>query len=90
MTRVVEVEGSALTTELAEQLGVPLGGSGAAQTVGGLLMQTLGRIPRPGERFTYLGLEFDILAATATRVERVAVRPGPVRAVPLDRTEERT
>jgi hypothetical protein len=36
------------------------------------------------------GLEFDILAATATRVERVAVRPGPVRAVPLDRTEERT
>src|SRR5204863_5955095 len=73
VTRVVEVEGSALTTDLAEKLGVPLGGSGAAQTVGGLLMQTLGRIPRPGERFTYLGLEFDILAASATRVERVAV-----------------
>jgi len=62
---------------------VPLGGSGAAQTVGGLLMQTLGRIPRPSERFTYLGLEFDILAASATRVERVAVRPGPVRTIAL-------
>lgn len=58
------------------------------QTVGGLLIQALGRIPRAGERFTYRGLEFDVLAATATRVERVAVRPGPVRAVPLDRGED--
>jgi len=79
------VEGSALATELAEKLGVPLGGGGGsgAQTVGGLLMQALGRIPRPGERFTYLGVEFDILAASATRVERVAVRPGPVRTIAL-------
>ncbi|HEY3221410.1 MAG TPA: hemolysin family protein [Gemmatimonadales bacterium] len=80
-TRVVEVEGSAPITELAEQLGVALGGG--AQTVGGLLMQALGRIPRPGERFTFKGLEFDILAASATRVERVAVRPGPVRTIAL-------
>src|SRR2546422_3251544 len=53
-----------------------------------LLVEALGRIPRPGERFALNGLEFDILAATATRVERVAVRPGPVRTVPLDRPEE--
>ena len=58
------------------------------QTVGGLLVQALGRIPRPGERFALHGLEFDILAATATRVERVAVRPGPVRTVPLERGAE--
>jgi CBS domain containing-hemolysin-like protein len=51
--------------------------------VGGLLIQALGRIPRAGERFTYQGLEFDILAASATRVERVAVRPGPVRTIAL-------
>lgn len=82
-TRVVEVEGSAPTTELAEKLGLPLGSG--AQTVGGLLIQALGRIPRAGERFTYLGLEFDILAASATRVERVAVRPGPVRTIALGR-----
>ena len=50
-------------------------------------MQALGRIPRAGERFTYKGLEFDVLAASTTRVERVAVRPGPVRAQPLDRPE---
>ena len=52
-------------------------------------MQVLGRIPKPGERFLLKGLEFDILAATATRVERVAVRPGTVRTISLDRPEER-
>jgi CBS domain containing-hemolysin-like protein len=82
-TRVVEVEGSTPTAELAEKLGLPLAGAGSAQSVGGLLIQALGRIPRAGERFTYLGLEFDILAASATRVERVAVRPGPVRTIAL-------
>jgi CBS domain containing-hemolysin-like protein len=85
VTRVVEVEGSALTAELAEKLGLALGSG--AQTVGGVLIQALGRIPRAGERFTYKGLEFDILAASATRVERVAVRPGPVRVIQLDRPE---
>jgi len=80
-TRVIEVEGSTPTAELAEKLGLPLGSG--AQSVGGLLIQALGRIPRAGERFTYKGLEFDILAASATRVERVAVRPGPVRTITL-------
>lgn len=84
--RVVEIEGGAPTATLGEQLGVPLEARGA-QTVGGLLIQALGRIPRTGERFIYQGLEFDILAASATRVERIAVRPGPVRVVPLDRAE---
>jgi CBS domain containing-hemolysin-like protein len=87
--RFIEIEGNAPLTTLAERLEVVLGGEGRpAQTVGGLLIQALGRIPRAGERFTYKGLEFDVLAATATRVERVAVRPGPVRAVSLDRREE--
>ena len=96
-TRIVEVSGNTATTELAEKLGVTLGGrggeggggggGGGAQSVGGLLIQALGRIPHPGERFTLKGLEFDILAASATRVERVAVRPGPSRVQPLDRPE---
>jgi len=84
VTHVVEVEGSTLTSELAAKLGVAVEqGASSAQTVGGLLIQALGRIPRAGERFTFKGLEFDILAATATRVERVAVRPGPVRTIAL-------
>jgi putative hemolysin len=83
--RVVEVEGSLLATELAAKLGggVTFGSGGSAQTVGGLLMQALGRIPRAGERFTLQDVEFDVLAASATRVERVAVRPGPVRTIAL-------
>ncbi len=86
--RLVELEGSAPTARLEEAFGVDLGARGA-ETVSGLLVQALGRIPRPGERFALRGLEFDILAATATRVERVVVRPGPVPVVPLDRGEER-
>jgi len=86
--RIVELEGSAPASRLEQELGVTLQTRGV-QTVAGLLVQALGRIPRPGERFALHGLEFDILAATATRVERVAVRPGPVRTVPLERAEER-
>jgi putative hemolysin len=85
--RIVEVEGSAPLAVLEEQLGVRLDVRGV-QTVGGLLIQLLGRIPRAGGRFHYKGLEFDILAASATRVERVAVRPGPVRPMALDRSDE--
>ncbi len=87
-SRIIEIEGSGLVTTLAEKLGITLGGeTRSAQTVGGLLIQALGRIPHPGERFSYRGLEFDVLAASATRVERVAVRLGPVRVQPLDRPE---
>jgi CBS domain containing-hemolysin-like protein len=86
VTRVVEVEGSTPASELAAKLGggVELTGTvGSVQTVAGLLIQALGRIPRAGERFILKGLEFDILAASATRVERIAVRPGPVRTITL-------
>jgi len=85
--RIVEFEGSAPLTTLEEQFGVRMN-AGGAQTVAGLLISVLGRIPRAGGRFVYRGLEFDVLAATATRVERVAVRPGPVRSMALDRSDE--
>lgn len=85
--RVLELEGGAPAARLEELGATP---EARAQTVGGLLVQALGRIPRPGERFSLQGLEFDILAASPTRVERVAVRPGPVRTVSLDRSEPRT
>jgi putative hemolysin len=56
-----------------------------ATTVAGLLAELAGRIPRAGERFVLRGLEFDILAATPARVERVLVRQGPVATVTLER-----
>src|SRR6266566_5160282 len=85
--RIMEFVGNAPVTALAETFGTAPPARGA-ETVGGLLVQTLGRIPRPGERFILHGFEFDVLAATATHVERVAVRPGPVKAVGLDRPED--
>lgn len=84
--RLVEMEGGTPATALGEALGVTFDVP-RIQTVGGLLVHALGRIPRTGERFVYHGLEFDVLAATATRVERVAVRPAPVRAISLDRED---
>jgi putative hemolysin len=87
--RLVELGGNAPVASLQEAFGVAVEGL-EAQTVGGFLVHALGRIPHPGERFLIRGLEFDILAATSTRVERVVVRPGSIRAVALDRTEERS
>ncbi len=80
---VVEFAGSADVTVLAERFEVTLG-SREVRTLGGLLAQHLGRIPRAGERLLLGGLEFDVLEAGATRVERIAVRRGPVRAISLD------
>ena len=53
------------------------------KTIGGLLTECAGRIPRPGERFVIQDLEFDVLEATPARLQRVLIRPGPVRAVRL-------
>ncbi len=73
---LVEVDGSTAVSELAARLDVPL--PGQSGTVGGMLARAVGRIPQAGERFVAAGLEFDILAATPTKVERVAVRRGSV------------
>jgi magnesium and cobalt transporter len=84
---VVELAGSADVAVLAERFGVTLG-SREVRTVGGLLAQHLGRIPRAGERLLLGGLEFDVLQGGATRVDRVAVRHGPVRPIALDSGHE--
>jgi CBS domain containing-hemolysin-like protein len=52
-------------------------------TVGGLLTELAGRIPQVGERFLVRGLEFDILQASLTRVERVLIRRGSIAPVVL-------
>lgn len=80
---LLELEGGAPVERLRERFGRPREARGA-QTVGGFLTQLLGRIPRAGERFTVQGLEFDILAASTVRIERIVVRPGPVPATALD------
>jgi len=76
---LAEVDGTTPLEELAARFDLPI--TRRAETVGGLLTASLGRIPRLGERIVLDGLEFDVLAATATRVERVIVRRAPVAAV---------
>jgi CBS domain containing-hemolysin-like protein len=79
---MLETDGAAPASAIAESFGITLP-PGAATTIGGLLAERAGRIPNAGERFTMLGLEFDVLQASPTRIERLLVRPGPALAVPL-------
>lgn len=78
---VIEVSGATPSEDVAARLHANLPTD--AETIGGLLARAAGRIPCAGERYELAGLEFDILAATATRVERVAVRRGTVRTIHL-------
>ncbi len=81
---LADLDGATPTAEVAERFAAALPASGAS-TIGGLLAELAGRIPAAGERFVIGGLEVDVVTATATRVERVLVRPGPVALVPLVR-----
>jgi CBS domain containing-hemolysin-like protein len=82
---LLEVDGRSPAAEVAARFEVRL--PGAAETVSGLLARLAGRIPHAGERFVLQGLEFDVLAAGLTRVDRVVVRRTPVSVTPLPRGE---
>jgi magnesium and cobalt transporter len=75
-----EADGSLEVSELEARFGVVLP-AGQAATIGGRLAELAGRIPATGDRLVVAGLEFDILQASPTRVDRVVVRPG--RPVPI-------
>ncbi|HZE74825.1 MAG TPA: hemolysin family protein [Gemmatimonadales bacterium] len=82
---VFETDGTTPASAVGERFGVALP-AGQASTIGGLVAELAGRIPNPGERFTLLGLEFDVVQASPTRIERLLIRLGPASAVPLART----
>ena len=88
-TPVLEIEGGAPVERLLERFGHPREARGA-QTVGGYLTQLLGRIPKAGERIAVEGLEFDVVAASTVRIERVLVRSSPVRVTALDSRADAT
>jgi len=83
---ILEIDGAAEPSLVAEHFSVVLPDSGAA-TVSGLLTHLAGRIPRQGERLLVAGLEFDVIRASPTRLERLLVRPGPVVAESLTRED---
>ncbi len=78
---LVEATGATPTEEIAARFRVELPED--LETVGGLLARAAGRIPQTGERYALGGLEFDVVEATPTRLERVLVRRGPVPIIPL-------
>jgi CBS domain containing-hemolysin-like protein len=78
---LMEVTGGTPVDEVAARLEVPL--PDVAETIGGTLARAAGRIPRVGDRYLLAGLEFDVLEATATRLDRIVIRRTPVATIAL-------
>jgi putative hemolysin len=77
-----ESDGNVSPEAIEERFGVSLP-TGRSTTMGGLLVEWAGRIPNAGERFTVGGLEFDVVEASPTRIERLLIRSGAAPAVTL-------
>jgi putative hemolysin len=77
-----ETDGNVSPEAIEERFGVSLP-SGRSTTMGGLLVEWAGRIPNAGERFAIRGLEFDVLEASPTRIERLLIRSGGTPTVTL-------
>jgi len=43
------------------------------KTLGGMITTHLGRIPNPGDKFTYQGLSFEVLTMDQRRIDKVRV-----------------
>ena len=77
-----ETDGNVSPEAIEQQFGISLP-EGRSTTVAGLLAEWAGRIPNAGERFTVRGLEFDVLQASPTRIERLVIRSGSTAPVTL-------
>ena len=74
------VDGLLASDELKERLGsskLPLHDEEAAnyQTVGGMVMDLLGRVPAAGDRFEWDGYSFEVLDMDGRRVDKVLITP---------------
>jgi putative hemolysin len=79
---IFETDGNLSLEAIEERFSVTLPSS-RSTTVGGLLVELAGRIPNAGERFTLGSLEFDVVQASPTRVERLLIRADPTPAITL-------
>jgi putative hemolysin len=70
---------------------LPPGQREAVQTLGGVAMATLGRVPAPGDRVAWRGLRLEVLDMDGRRVDKLLVvpssRPLPERSGPGPRDE---
>lgn len=65
--------------EVADRLGVEIE-DGGFETVGGFVLTRVGRVPATGERFTFDGLEIEVLEAERRRIHKVRIRRPPPAA----------
>jgi len=82
LSTIFETDGNISLEAIEERFGTALP-HGRSTTIGGLLVEWAGRIPHAGERFLVRGLEFDVIQASPTRIERLLIRSAPTQAVPL-------
>ncbi|MDB4989659.1 MAG: Magnesium and cobalt efflux protein CorC, partial [Myxococcaceae bacterium] len=69
-----EADASVSLHHLEEVVGVPLKPrDSSADSLGGLLVETAGRVPAPGERIELGGLTFTVINSDARHVERVEI-----------------
>jgi putative hemolysin len=71
------VDGGMSLAELFNKLGVPelqAHAHAQVQTLGGLLLHELGRLPELGETLVWRGWEFEVLDLDGRRIDRVLVR----------------
>ena len=76
------MEGLLPAEEFKERIGLrklPDEREGDYQTVGGMVMAYLGRVPAAGDRFEWEGFWFEVLDMDGNRVDKVLVAraPGP-------------
>jgi magnesium and cobalt exporter, CNNM family len=70
------VDGLLAANELKERLGLgklPREEEADYQTVGGMVMDALGRVPATGDRFEWEGFSFEVLDMDGRRVDKVLV-----------------
>ncbi|RMF19973.1 MAG: hypothetical protein D6760_12530, partial [Deltaproteobacteria bacterium] len=65
-----------LVEDLCHRLSLESLRDGGLDTVGGYVCKALGRIPRPGERFTLADYEGEVREMKGRRVARVLLRPA--------------
>jgi magnesium and cobalt transporter len=69
--QTVELSGRARLADAESALGVELPDNGTYETVGGLLIASIGIIPQKGDQFAVNGFEFTVLDADERRIKRL-------------------